>query len=278
MTTLALDASATMPAFIVDQETPCPNGLIAFADGLSPRPPSRWARGLNPGTDDDDDPIRGSGHRPDLRGRRRCAIGGSSPMAARGYGLTPLVHRGYHGPASQRGGRRGERLPHTERSYVFLLGSTWHLMQVPTLVKTRTHNALGANRKARNRPWPDTDSTDRSPPPRRAPRRRRRDRAALHPPFRGAGTLEKPTSRTRTQPDPPAVHRAAHQGASWSAAPDDARACQRLAPMMVRSPRAWSGSAPQPPNRYCWATGLPGRCVPLPLRGAAYSRRTSGHG
>ena len=37
-------------------------------------------------------------------------------MAARGYGLTPLVHRGYHGPASQRGGRRGERLPHTERS------------------------------------------------------------------------------------------------------------------------------------------------------------------
>lgn len=38
MTSLALQASESMPAFVVDHEMPCPNGHIAYADGLPPLP------------------------------------------------------------------------------------------------------------------------------------------------------------------------------------------------------------------------------------------------
>ena len=38
MTSLAQEASVTMPPFVVDHEMPCPSGLIAYADGLPPLP------------------------------------------------------------------------------------------------------------------------------------------------------------------------------------------------------------------------------------------------
>lgn len=47
MTSLALEAAASMPPLVVNHEMPCPNGLIAYADGLSPLP-HPWGRRGNP--------------------------------------------------------------------------------------------------------------------------------------------------------------------------------------------------------------------------------------
>jgi hypothetical protein len=147
MTTLALEAAATMPPFVVDEEMPCPNGLIAYADGLPalPHPGGQegvtrvrlmtWVRAggkvvvqtFAAGTDAPDD------------ARRRWHAAGIGALRWYTVATTDLT-------VGQEVDE--ERLTPTERACVFLLGATWHLMQMPTLAEPRTQQA-GSDKKGR---------------------------------------------------------------------------------------------------------------------------------
>ena len=140
MTTLALEASATMPPFVVDQEMPCPNGLIAFADGLPPLP--------HPGGQDGSTRVRlmtwvragdrvvvqtyAAGDDAPADARQRWLLAGIGSL--RWYTVATTDLRVNHEVDE-------ERLTQTERACVFLPGATWHLMQMPTLAEARTHQA-----------------------------------------------------------------------------------------------------------------------------------------
>ncbi len=130
MTTLALEASATMPPFVVDEEMPCPRGLIAYAHGLPalPHPGGQegvmrvrlmtWFRSggqvvvqtFAAGTDAPDD------------ARRRWQAAGIGALRWYTVATTDLT-------VGQEVDE--ERLTPTERACVFLLGATWGTLKCP---------------------------------------------------------------------------------------------------------------------------------------------------
>lgn len=146
MTSLALQASESMPAFVVDHEMPCPNGLIAYADGLPPLP--------HPGGEEGATRVRlmtwvRSGDRVIVK---TYAHGEDAPAAAlHRWQLAGLGALHWYTVATTdlTVGQEvdEERLTSTERACVFLLAATWHLMQMPTLAESRTHQ--GADKKGR---------------------------------------------------------------------------------------------------------------------------------
>lgn len=145
MTTLALSASTTMPPFVVDQEMPCPNGLIAYANGLPPLP--------HPGGQDGATQVRlmtwvRSGDRVHVQ---TYAGGDDAPDDARqrwqSAGLGALRWYTVATTGLDVGQEVDEdSLTFTERACVFLLAATWHLMQMPTLAEARPYQTGGGKK------------------------------------------------------------------------------------------------------------------------------------
>ena len=147
MTSLAQEASVTMPPFVVDHEMPCPSGLIAYADGLPPLP--------HPGGQDGTTRVRlmtwvRTGDRVAVQ---TYADGTDAPVDARrrwqSVGIGAL--RWYTVATTDLTVGQEvdeEHLTPTERACVFLLATTWHLMQMPTLAEVRTRQA-GSDKKGR---------------------------------------------------------------------------------------------------------------------------------